>query len=514
MAQDTTPKTSSTSIRRLAPHSPLLNLPITKTIAAARAAQQHSSSTKNNFASLPPPKIITTTDPHANKNHLEPETDAELATTNVHGYIACSSVNNAIEINLRFPKCKCPAVVINGETPKKSTAEADEEIKTKIINFDRNNLCNIVNNLDINTCTKCSISLDVKRLLTRIFSNPALNSDNLNGSCLGDGASLLSASISPRLSESNVSNTAEHDDFIIFNLNKQNHGAKRHSADKRSTGTQHEPDNRSPNSRGSSKNKEVYVITDEFKKKCTEHHIIVKRNAANKAKKKPFSRSLENLSTPEVQRREFVAASNASAVKCDLDLTQNSSQNVANGSNPKRNGKISETKTRSKSVDDISTSSNEVLEGVDSVELIFISDEFLNKSNKEEPEVIIVDPSPRPTPSPNSQSGDEKLSKPSSRKSSQKSDKSPKDKKLYVISDDYKKRSLNNTVIVVKQRETKKSKAATTKTSGNSDVNNAKNVDEKLALNLKKTTTTNSNTFLTYEEPFSPIYDLEDKEIP
>lgn len=496
-------------------HSPLLNLPISKTITATTA--QHSSKA--------PPTIITTTDPNSkNEGHEENE-----LTTNVHGYIACSSVNNAIEINLRFPKCKCPvnggncnSKNINNKSkkvePNGRSNETDdcvdvinsEEIKTKIINFDRNNLCNIVNNLDINTCTKCSISLDVKRLLTRIFSNPALNSDNLNGSCrsfLGDGASLLSASISPRLSESNMSATTDHDDFIIFNLNKQ-HQQKRNSADKRSTGTQHDEsfDNKSPNNQ-SSKNKEVYVITDEFKKKCTEHHIIVKRNTANQKKKRPFSRSLENLSTPEVQRREFITTTStksAGQTKCDLDLTNGIPCN-----NVKRNGKICETKNRSKSVDDISTSSNEVLEGVDSVELIFISDEFLNKSNKEEPEVIIVDPSPRPTPSPNSQSGDEKLSngKPSSRKSSQKSDKSPKDRKLYVISDDYKKRSLNNTVIVVKQRE--KKKTVSTKTEAN-----PKNVDETLALNLKKTTATNSNTFLTYEEPFSPIYDLEDKEIP
>lgn len=485
---------------------------------------------------MPPPKIITTTDA---KNELE---EIEPTATNVHGYIACSSVNNAIEINLRFPKCKCPEMSggsrnkkINDNNPKSnkkldnpnnSSNETDEcvdvinseEIKTKIINFDRNNLCNIVNNLDINTCTKCSISLDVKRLLTRIFSNPALNSDNLNGSCrsfLGDGASLLSASISPRLSESNMSATTDHDDFIIFNLNKQ-HQQKRNSADKRSTGTQHEEpfDNKSPNNHGgSSKSKEVYVITDEFKKKCTEHHIIVKRNTVNQ-KKQPFSRSLENLATPEVQRREFVTAVTKPIIetKCDLELTNGSTGGPTH--NIKRNGKISETKNRSKSVDDISTSSNEVLEGVDSVELIFISDEFLNKANKQETEVIIVDdpakqrPSPRITPSPNSQSGEEKLTngKSSSRKSSQK-DKSPKDKKLYVISDDYKKRSLNNTVIVVKQREKKKTTNTKTET-------NPKNVDETLGLNLKKTTATNSNTFLTYEEPFSPIYDLEDKEIP
>lgn len=498
-------------------HSPLLNLPISKTINTTTTAQ-HSNNIKA------PPKIITTTDPPKQERHEEIE-----PTTNVHGYIACSPINNAIEINLRFPKCKCPEnggnrnnKNINSKNKKvdnPSSNDTDdsvdvinsEEIKTKIINFDRNNLCNIVNNLDINTCTKCSISLDVKRLLTRIFSNPALNSDNLNGSCrsfIGDGASLLSASISPRLSESTMSATTDHDDFIIFNLNKQ-HQQKRNSADKRSTGTQHEEplDNKSPNNQGGgSKNKEVYVITDEFKKKCTEHHIIVKRNTANQKKKRPFSRSLENLSTPEVQRREFITTTTNTngQTKCDFDLT-----NGAPSNNAKRNGKISETKNRSKSVDDISTSSNEVLEGVDSVELIFISDEFLSKSNKEEPEVIIVDPSPRPTPSPNSQSGDEKLTngKPSSRKSSQKSDKSPKDKKLYVISDDYKKRSLNNTVIVVKQREKKKTVNAKPEA-------NPKNVDETLALNLKKTTATNSNTFLTYEEPFSPIYDLEDKEIP
>lgn len=452
-----------------------------------------------------PPKIITTTEKNFEKLH---EIDT---TTNVHGYIACSSENNAIEINLRFPKCKCPESCINHKTETDARDDVDvinsEEIKTKIINFDRNNLRDIVENLDINTCTKCTISSEVKRLLTRIFSNPALNHDT-NGSCrsfMGDGASLLSASISPRFSETNVSATTDHDDFIIFNLNKQH---KRHSSDKRSTGTQHEDlsfcDNKSPNN---PKNKEVYVITDEFKKKCTEHHIIVKqKNMKSQKKKHPFSRSLENLATPEVQRKEFT--------NVDEKKLVNGKNGVASVKKPP---KISETKTRSKSVDDISTSSNEMLEGVDSVELIFISDEFLNKSIKEEPEVIIVDdpskhPSPRPTPSPNNSqvTPDDKLlvnGKSSKKTGSNKSnrDKSPKDKKLYVISDDYKKRSLNNTVIVVKQREKKK----------NTKVDSPpKNDKELLSLNLTKTTATNSNTFLTYEEPFSPIYDLEDKKIP
>lgn len=436
----------------------------------------------NDFA---PPKIITTND----KND-EP-------STNVHGYIACFSENNVVEINLRFPKCKCP----RSEISKTNDDETDnvtnnEEIKTKIINFDRNNLCDIVNNLDIKTCTKCSISLDVKRLLTRIFSNPALNNNETTmnyGSCrsfMGDGASLLSNPISPRFSESNVSATTDHDDFIIFNLNKQQQR-------KRSSATQHD-DEKSL--------KEVYFITDEFKKKCTDHHIVVKQNMTKKTR--TFSRSMENLLTPEVVRRDSSGNEHNK-----LKIENGTNTTIAN--NKESNGKISKMKNRSKSVDDINTSSNEVLEGVESIELIFISDEFLNNAVQKKTEVIIVDDpskqtSPRPIPSPNSQSvGEDKFLANNKfiKKSVSKICNSAKEKKLYVITDNFKKRSLNNTVIVVKQSDKKKNMVT-------KNDQNPKHVDESLVLNLKTTTTTNSNTFLTYEEPFSPIYDLEDKEIP
>lgn len=442
-------------------------------------------------------------------------TDVEKAT-NVHGYIACSSTNNMVEINLRFPKCKCPQQkqellcneadnskeikneLLSCNNKNETNLNVNSEIKTKIINFDRNNLCNIVNNLDINTCTKCSISLDVKKLLTRIFSNPALNtigSSNretpfLNG---GDSPSLLSAS--PRLSNSNISAT-ENDEFIIFNFNKE----KRNSTDKRSTGTQHEE---SSNGKSPLSKKNVIIITDEYKKKCSEHHIIVKNKKKEKKTKQPLSRSMENLSTPEIHRRGFLSSQKMNTTTKSVSDSQPNHSNSANN-------KITEShKTRSKSVDDISTSSNEVLlEGVESVELIFISDEFLNKANKQETEVIIVDdpskmPSPRPTPSPNSQSGEEKLTNgmKGTKKCIQK-DRSPRDRKIYKISDDFRQKSLNNTVIVVKQRDNKKKKLK--------DTISDQSIEEPLSLNIKTT----SNTFLTYEEPWSPVDDLESKKIP
>lgn len=154
-------------------------------------------------------------------------------------------------------------------------------------------------------------------------------------------------------------------------------------------------------------------------------------------------------------------------------------------------------RSRSKSLDDISTSSNEIIEGVDSVELIFISDEFLNKMNKRQSEVIIVDDpfGRKPVRSTKSQQSHE---------SSEKKVASKKSPKLYVISDDFKNKSLNNTVVVVKRRDHQVMKKER--------LPSANHPNDKLSINLK-TTNSNSNTFLTYEEPWSPGDDLEEKNL-
>lgn len=424
------------------------------------------------------PKIVTTA----------PDEPQRSPTPNVHGYIACSSENNMVEINLRFPKCKCKEVLaannqdsndfkqIVPNNYQNETIESTNELKKRIINFNHDNLKHIINGLDIETCTNCNISLDIKTLLSKLFSCSALDSYCASNQNFRTDGSV--ASKSPCISDGNISTSAKNDEFIIFNLNK-----KRGSDDRRSTGTQ------SDNPLKSKKN--VIVITDEFKKKATEHQITIKKM---KNKRSTLSKSMETLSTPELEQRKF--------------LLNDSENGTINDSNIEVNNKMK--KGRSKSVDDISTSSNEMLEGVDSVELIFISDEFLHKANKQQPEVIIVnDPTRKISTSPlsltinndekalNGNQGKKRSPKDRSPKNKSPLERSPKeskDKKLYVISDEFKSKSLNNTVIVVKQKAEKKTKDQLIK---------------EQSINIK-TTATNSNSFLTYEEPND---DLESKKI-
>lgn len=403
--------------------------------------------------------------------------DNEEAVTNVHGYITCSSENNEIEINLRFPKCKCSNktnessanTTTNTNTnamPILSSSSLNQtdlierlsketndtsEIKTKIINFNHENLVKIISNLNIDTCTKCNISVDVRNLLKNIFSSPKISNDHLNGDHLS-GCSANSSLHTPRqFSDSNISATSENEEFIVFQLNKKDH---------RSTGTQHEE----------------IVCSIKGRKK---HKIALKK--LGKIPKGKSFKSMEDLS---------------------IQKDGENHPTPSNGQSNPEKAQIKD-KNRSKSVDDISASSNEMIEGVDSVELIFISDEFLNKANKQEV-IIVDDPFPKKI-SPSAHSKDSnKLSNGVNNKANNKKgskDRSSRDhKKLYVISDDFKNKSLNNTVIVVKQKERIVSKGG------------AKSPSEPMTLNLK-TTATDSNTFLTYEEPWSPVDDLEKKNL-
>lgn len=134
-------------------------------------------------------------------------------------------------------------------------------------------------------------------------------------------------------------------------------------------------------------------------------------------------------------------------------------------------------KSKSKSVDDISLSSNHNEEefpptgtlsnAANSVELVFISDEFVQRKTRTSSDVIIVD----------------------ANKKSLKRRKSTS-KNVIIISDDYKQKSstIRNDVKIVKS-------------------NSLKSKDPR-----RKTTISNSNSFLTYEEPFSPET-LENKDI-
>lgn len=357
------------------------------------------------------------------------------------------------------------------------STESNAKFKTKIINFDQENLADMINNFSIDTCKKCKVSVDVRNLLKHILENLKMCKDSPNNGSHINGCD----DSSHQPNSSDFKKCCEDDNFIYYHLNRQNN-----SKETKSIGTQHDYSDTNTN------DKNVVVITDKFKKKCLEHNFnVVSCKASSKKDKKSHSKSLEDL----------LSITNNSGIDQVITTTTTKTNNEKLSTN-KDNKKI--LTSRSKSVDDISTSSNDVIEGVDSVELIFISDEFLNKAKT--PEVIIIN---EPFPinkhlQPSSISPQEALSYGNNNKNNKSSnkrspkEKSPRSKKLYVISDDFKNKSLNNTVIIVKQKDSNKVSSKAT------------SPNECVALNLK-TTATHSNSFIAYDEPWSPVDDLENK---
>jgi hypothetical protein len=104
------------------------------------------------------------------------------------------------------------------------------------------------------------------------------------------------------------------------------------------------------------------------------------------------------------------------------------------------------------------------IENGESIELIFISDEFVNKLQKQEQEVIIVDD-----------------------KDGKRRESLTNRNKIVIITDEYKQKVLrNNSIVVTKERKSSKKK-------------------------VKTTVNTNSNSYLQYDEPFDK--EMESKNV-
>jgi hypothetical protein len=200
----------------------------------------------------------------------------------------------------------------------------------------------------------------------------------------------------------------------------------------------------------------IIIISDEYQKRHRNEITIVKAKEKLTGKK---SRSLENLQTLTVKGDG--GAKSVSTGKVDETAGKSQTPLDVSAQNLKHSKQKLKHRALSKSADDLSTSSNEVLDNVGSVELIFISDEFLSQSKQ--PEVVIVT--------------EKKL-----------------DKKL-------KKQ-------IARQRETSlklKAKKEQKKSLKNGTPASRANKEKTLMLKDLKTTTTNSNNFLSYEEPDTPL---------
>lgn len=236
---------------------------------------------------------------------------------------------------------------------------------------------------------------------------------------------------------------------------------RRHSenVERRSIGIQHglRPTHRTRKlRRGKTQAEEIIIISDEFRRQSLSDQKVKISRA-----KKMISKSMESIEDKPGGGTTVGVHLEEDTLTVVLDSAQNGPA----------------AKSKSKSVDDISLSSNHNEEeftpsapsaaASNSVELVFISDEFVQRKTKTSSDVIIVDA--------NRKSSKRRKSSSATKNSNQ---------QLIIITDEDKKASAGNVRIV-----------------------SSKPKDPR-----RKTTISNSNSFLTYEEPFSPET-LESKDI-
>ncbi|XP_055622058.1 uncharacterized protein LOC129765673 [Toxorhynchites rutilus septentrionalis] len=465
------------------------------------------------------------------------DSGAICQNSDVQGFISYSSDSSMIELNLKFRKCACNENIMNlskenlleranqqkeqrSPEPPLAAHPASKDVVTgvgdafaattttttlfskegkskKKLQLNKDNLNSLVNKLnDTNSSstsgTKCRLSLDINNILNQVVSEKKITSEDKmqteqeSVEIIADSAELLvgegynatlevvdefdeshsrAASWSPLLpspcSPSPASSVAADCSSCLQRRHSEN-------VECRSIGIQHglKPNyNRKKHlRRGKTQAEEIIVISDEFRRQS----ISDQKVKIQKAKK--YSKSMEMIE----RKQEGNSNASGGAVEC-LHLEEDTLTIVVDQS-VKANG---HSKSKSKSVDDISLNSehNEEEFGslrgtnaneANSVELVFISDKFVQRKSKTDSDIIIVD-----------------INKKSLKR------KRSSNKNLIIITDDYKEKtssSVNNDVKIVKSSSLK-----------GKDLR-------------RKTTISNSNSFLTYEEPFSPET-LENKDI-
>ncbi|XP_065077855.1 uncharacterized protein LOC135701073 [Ochlerotatus camptorhynchus] len=471
---------------------------------------------------------------------------AACQNSDIQGFISYSSDSSMIELNLKFKKCACNENIINiskenlqnqqqqqqqqkeqrnsesslaiatsfssaegllnesatgcegaSATAATATPFSKEGKSKKLLQLNKDNLNSLVNKLnDTNSssssCTKCRLSLDINNILNQIVSdgkvkyatqakanepepmkivanaidpveeecNRTLKVVNKLGSPpkAASWSPLLPSPCSPSPSPSPSVSTDDP------NLLQRRHSE---TVERRSIGTQHglKSGYRKKHQlrKGKTQVEEIIVISDEFRRQSLSDQTV----KIQKAKK--YSKSMESI---DKQVDEESGKIGGGVFEC-LHLDEDTLTVVVDSGAPPNGHK----KSKSKSVDDISLGSNHNEEefapvgmlsnAANSVELVFISNEFVQRKTRTSSDVIIVD---------------------ANRKSLKRRKSSTKN--LIIITDDYKEKSAT----------------------AQSDVRIVKSSSLKSKDSRRKTTISNSSSFLTYEEPFSPET-LESKDI-
>uniref|UniRef100_A0A1Q3FWZ1 Uncharacterized protein n=1 Tax=Culex tarsalis TaxID=7177 RepID=A0A1Q3FWZ1_CULTA len=423
--------------------------------------------------------------------------------SDIHGFISYSSDSSMIELNLKFRKCACNENIINiskenlqqqqkveeGQhrtTTATSATFGKEGNSKKLLQLNKDNLNSLVSKLnDTNSssssCTKCRLTLDINNILNQIVSDrqvkcetklaidrEALPGDGDDGEepCNGRTLKVGSPSKAASWSPSPLSASPSPRSIAAAAALDPNRLQRRHSenVERRSIGIQHglRPAQRKKQlRRGKTQVEEIIIISDEFRRQSlSDQKIKVSRGS-----KQLISKSMESID-------DKPTATGGKTVGVHLE---EDTLTVV----------LDSAKTKSKSVDDISLGSNHNEEefgpptplataataATNSVELVFISDEFVQRKTKASSDVIVVVDANRKSSSKR-------------RKSSSAGAASTKNQLVIITDDDEDRKKPSKDVRIVRTAKDAR----------------------------RKTTISSSNSFLTYEEPFSPET-LESKDI-
>ncbi|XP_050079527.1 uncharacterized protein LOC126567340 [Anopheles maculipalpis] len=499
---------------------------------------------------------------HFHQNSDVDEDRRSLCQNNdIQGFISYSSDSSMIELNLKFRKCACNENIINiskenvqqmQRTSPTGAAESAVNIVTdsttivgpadgvtskegkgkKLLSLNKDNLNRLVRKLNdtapsspSTSCTKCKLSLDVKHILKQIVSLKTAPDDGplcQSRSPCGDESCSRRSALPLTIDDSMVGLRA--DDSLIGSsaspLPSPNSPVpvigtfeRRHSetVERRSIGIQHAsrqcrkkaPLLRAHNGRSIAQAEEIIIISDEFRRQSLRDQQSIR---VQKSPKK-FSKSMESidkrhplsLSLRPVAIRSFQLPNTTmhGLDPADEMLTIVVNNAVESSATPGASKPIS------KSVDDMSLgpATNDGLSttGVpksvepagDDVELIFISDEFVKRKSKSSSDVIIV------------QSAADRRRESSRRK---KPIKTLSVAGVEASCSAQDRRKLSATASRPASTEGRIVKSATI------PVVTTSSPGAKAKNGRRKTTISNSNSFLTYEEPFSPET-LENKDI-
>ncbi|XP_050090714.1 uncharacterized protein LOC126574506 [Anopheles aquasalis] len=503
---------------------------------------------------------------HQNSD-VDEERRSLCQNSDIHGFISYSSDSSMIELNLKFRKCACNENMINiskenlqqmqRSTPT-TTGQPEPAVidggvfkregkSKKLLALNKDNLNSLVRKLNdtanssSSSCTKCRLSLDVNHILNQVVSIKTTGGESGRSGMGGNDGEDPGDQVSPHVDsysrrpalpltiDAEATLGLRADDSLIGSsaspLPSPNSPIpvlglppleRRHSetVERRSIGVQHvtvsrqlhqtrrKPPLLRANGRNIAQAEEIIIISDEFRRQSLRDQQSVR---VQKSVKK-ISKSMEcidkrnppTLSLRPVAMRSFQLPSSAidGVDQADemLTIVVDTSAGTAGGG-----GSVTKaSKSISKSVDNVSIGSGDDGESFavpktpdrlgdgDSVELIFISDEFVKRKSKSSSDVIIVENAGR-----RRESG--KRKKPL--------------KHLSVGGEGDGRRKAQAPHIATNRTQSTEGRIVKSITLPVASSPSVKAKDAR-----RKTTVSNSNSFLTYEEPFSPET-LENKDI-